>query len=102
MFECPTIKEMWPLLGIDDVITRSGFVDLVGEAMLEFLLSIPEEEVSVLGQANFKEIVVVAIWFMWWERRKFLHGEHTQSTGQILLVVRSLAANFSIACASKK
>lgn len=101
LFECSQAKDLWRLLGVEDVISNACQIDHAGPAVLEFLLNIPGHEVLVLGQGRFKEIIVVSSWYLWWERRKLNHEEETQSVYNIFLSVKALTANFTIAASPK-
>lgn len=68
LYECSKANDLWSLLGVEDVITRACHVDHSGPTILEFLLKIPDHEVSVIGQG---------------ERRKFNHGEEMQQVDNI-------------------
>ncbi|KAE8797861.1 hypothetical protein D1007_27001 [Hordeum vulgare] len=71
--------------------------DRVGEAVLEHLLSLSADGTQVLGERNGNLIIAITCWFLWWERRKLVHGEHTNGASQIALSVRALAENFAAA-----
>ena len=100
LFLCPKAKQVWYMLGLQEVIERGCAVDRAGEAVLEYLLSVPANETMVLGQGKGPLIIAIACWFLWWERRKLVHGEHTQQPNQIVLSIRALAENFSAAATS--
>ncbi|KAE8771340.1 hypothetical protein D1007_56785 [Hordeum vulgare] len=63
-------------------------------------MSLPADETHVFGQQNSNLIIPITYWFLWWERRKLVHGEHTNGASQIALLVRALAENF-VASANK-
>lgn len=45
-------------------------------------------------------IIAIACWYLWWERRKLVHGEIVQQPAQIVLSILALAENFTAAAAS--
>ena len=49
LFQCHKAKDVWSRLGMDDVVKRACLVDREGEAVLEFLLLLPDQEFSILG-----------------------------------------------------
>lgn len=55
----------------------------------------------VLGLRKLDLIVAVGSWDLWWERRKLVHGEATQTPAQIAMAVRSLVANYAAAYSPK-
>ncbi|EMS55222.1 Calcium-dependent protein kinase 16 [Triticum urartu] len=48
LFQCQKAKEVWRVLGLDQFIKRACEVDYAGEAVLEFLFSILENELTIL------------------------------------------------------
>jgi hypothetical protein len=101
LFECPVAVQVWKLLGVLDVIKNGLEMNMSGEVVLEFLLSLPDNHIHVLGLPKLRETVATCCWFLWWERRKITHGGDPQTAAQINLAVRALAANFIAACSSK-
>lgn len=77
------------------------YLDRAGEAVLEHLLCLKDNESYILGLPKLREIVATAAWYLWYERRKLTHGEDTQTASQISLAGRGLAANFIISCSPK-
>lgn len=49
LFQCQKAKEVWRRLGLDEIISRACDVDGAGEAVLEFLLQLPDPDLSILG-----------------------------------------------------
>ena len=43
LFRCSKSKEVWKRLGLDDIIDKACEVDRAGEAMLEYLLLLPDQ-----------------------------------------------------------
>ena len=97
LFVCPVAIQVWKLLGVWDVIQRGLAMNTCGEVMLDYLLSLPDDHIHVLGLPKLRETVATCCWYLWWERRKITHGGDPQTAPQINLVVRSLAENFIVA-----
>ena len=52
LFLCQKVKEVWEYLGLYEVVKKACAIDRVGEAVLEFLLLIPDHELHILGSPN--------------------------------------------------
>lgn len=78
MFECQLVVEVWNLLGVHYVINKAILIDRAAKVVVEYLLSLPDHDVQVLGLPKFKETIATA-WYLWWERRKLTHVEEVQS-----------------------
>ena len=53
-------KEVWKRLGIDDIIDKACEVDRAGEAVLEYLLLLPYQELWIMGHHNVHEMVAIS------------------------------------------
>ena len=69
--------------------------------MLEFLLSMPERELTILGTPNVRELIAISTWYLWWERRKLVHKEKTQDANQISMGIRAITLNYVLAISPK-
>ena len=101
LFLCDRAKEVWRRLGMDDIIDRACKIDYAGEAILEYLLSLPDQELCIMGTRNVRDMIAISAWYLWWERRKLVHNETTQNAQQISMGIRALAANFVNASSPK-
>lgn len=54
LFLCQKAKKVWEKLGLHEVIKKACAVDRAGEAVLEFLLFMPEHELSTVGIQNVR------------------------------------------------
>ena len=77
-FLCSRAKEVWKRLGMDDIIDKACKVDLAGEAVLEYLLLLLDQDFRIMGYHNVREMIAVSAWYLWWERRKLVHKETTR------------------------
>ena len=64
LFLCRKAKEVWKRLGLDDIIDKACEVDRVGEAMLEYLLLLQDQELLIFGHHNVHEMIVVSAWYL--------------------------------------
>lgn len=86
---------------MDDIIDRACKIDYAGEAILEYLLSLPDQELCIMGTRNVRDMIAISAWYLWWERRKLVHNETTQNAQQISMGIRALTANFVNASSPK-
>ena len=68
LFLCSKAKEVWKRLGMDVIIDKACEVDLAGEAILEYLQLLPDQDLSIMGYQNVREMIVISAWYLWWER----------------------------------
>ena len=101
LFQCQKAKEVWKKLGLDQVIKRACEVDYAGEAVLEFLLSILEHELTILGSRNVRKMIANTTWYLRWERRKLVHKEKTQDANQIFMKIHAIPLNYVLAISPK-
>ena len=59
LFLCQKAKEAWEKLGLHEAIKKACVVDRAGEAVLEFLIFMPEHELSILGTQNVRELIAI-------------------------------------------
>jgi len=50
-----------------------------------------------LNQVGLAELILTGGWYIWWERRKFVHGEAIQQPMQSALSIASLTTNYKTA-----
>lgn len=68
LFECPIAVEVWNLLGLYDEMEKALLMNRSEEVILEFLLSLPDNHIHVLGLPKFIETITICCWFLRWER----------------------------------
>ena len=71
---------------------RSGYVTM----------GILERTDSSIGELPVAELVVVAAWYMWWQRRQFVRGESIQSPERTVVTLKGLATIFLRASTPKQ
>jgi endonuclease III len=47
-----------------------------------------------LNGIGLKELVAMACWYMWWDRRKIAHDEHVQRPAKSSQAIQSLTLNY--------
>lgn len=85
------------------MINRACSVDRAGEAVLELLLLMPDQELFVLGLQNVhvRELIAITTWYLWWDRRKLVHEGKSQDAHQTSMGARAITANYVNAHSSK-
>lgn len=63
------------MLGLDEIIKRACEVDRAGVAILECLLFFLDQELSIMGVQNAREMIIITTWYLWWEWRKLFYEE---------------------------
>jgi hypothetical protein len=63
--------------------------------MLETLLHDKQASAPFLPDVYRNDLMVVAVWYIWWERRKATHGEAVQSPPRTAQSISVLALNYS-------
>lgn len=57
---CNTAREVWRKLGRDKTV-------------LEILLLLPDQDLSILGLLNAREIIAITACYLWWVIRKLVN-----------------------------
>jgi ribonuclease HI len=97
MFTCGRAKEVWKSLGLEEVINNAVNLDRSGSVVLEEILRSPIKKSPVLGQLGLQEIVLVASWYIWWQRREAVKGERVAPPLRSAFSIQALALNYGLA-----
>jgi ribonuclease HI len=97
MFTCLRAKEIWKSLGLEVVINEFICLDRSGSVILEEILRSNVKKSPVLGQLGLQETILVASWYIWWQRREFVKGEKVAPPGRSAFSIQALTLNFGIA-----
>lgn len=92
LFTCDRAKEVWSALGLQEYIDPL-LDERAGSAILEELLCAEMPGGRQLPIANGIETVMVAGWYLWWDRRKKSHAENVGSPERTALSIRGIVAN---------
>ncbi|KAI4993030.1 hypothetical protein ZWY2020_007343 [Hordeum vulgare] len=101
LFQCSKAQEVCKRLGMEDIIEKACEIDRAGEAVLEYLLLLPDQELRIMGCHNVHEMIAIYAWYLWWERRKLVHNEKTQNVHMISMGILALTTNFVNASSPK-
>lgn len=93
-------KEVWQKLGKLEHIERVQDVDRSGSIILEEIIR-QGGQVTALNKVGLAELIIARGWYMWWERRKLVHGEQLQTTSQSAMSIATLTINYQNASKKK-
>lgn len=94
-FKCPRVQEIWAKLGLVSMINDLCEAEREGASVLGDLLLMPSATLPLLPDINRKELAAVAVWYIWWERRRFTHGEMLQDPARSAQAIATLTKNFT-------
>lgn len=92
LFTCPCAMEIWSELGLADDIRKAVAEDRSGSVTMEILGRV---QAAVCGLLK-AELIAVAAWYIWWQRRQFVKGERIQAPDRSAISIKVLCTNFSI------
>jgi hypothetical protein len=93
-FKCTRAFEIWENLGIANVILEACNEDRAGSGAFEAMLRQVDKETPHIPELGMKEIVTIACWFIWWERRKIAHDEKVQKPASSAQAIAAIALNY--------
>jgi hypothetical protein len=79
LFQCGRVKEIWSHLGLDDLISHVCERETDGGDVLEALLRDKRAKAPLIPELDRNDLIAMAVWYIWWERRQATHGEMVQS-----------------------
>ena len=94
-FKCQRVQAVWCALGMANRINELCSLEREGAAVLANLLVTPNVPAQLLPSVNCKELIATTVWYLWWERRKFTHGEQLQDPTRSAQAISTLSKNFS-------
>ena len=94
LFTCLHAKEMWRCLRMSEIIDHASVVDRSGSAILEYLLLMPDSPQILEPSLNFKQVIAVACWYLWWIRRRITHNESVPPIVRWPISVMAIASNY--------
>jgi hypothetical protein len=100
LFTCKRAKAVWKDLGLRDYIKHVCQVDRSGSVVLEEILTRSQKNSPVIGLLGLKETILVAGWYIWWQRREAIKGEKVASTSSSAFSIQALTANYSVSVPS--
>ena len=49
---------------MDDIINKACEFDRAGEAVMEYLLLLPDQDLRILGDHNVHEMIAISAWYL--------------------------------------
>lgn len=106
LFTCRRAKEVWKSprkktevsksLGLLNVIKEAVLVDHSGSVVLEKVLRWQITLSQNSSKLGLKEtILCVEAWYIWWQRREAVKGNHVAPPAVIAFAIQALATNFA-------
>uniref|UniRef100_A0ACD5XCK5 Uncharacterized protein n=1 Tax=Avena sativa TaxID=4498 RepID=A0ACD5XCK5_AVESA len=94
MFTCKRAREVWKSLGLDDLIRQAAAFENSRSVVLQNIFRSLRRNSPVLGQLGLHETIVVAGWFIRWQRKQAVRGEHVPSPSSSAFSINGLTLNF--------
>ena len=83
------------MLGMEETISHACNVEVEGRSVLEVLLRDKTAKAPLLQHVDRNDLVAVAVWYIWWERRKVTHGETVQTPSRTAHAISTLVLNYT-------
>jgi hypothetical protein len=78
-FLCSRVTEIWHKLGLCDFISHVCSMERNGGEALEAMLRDKQATVPDVPELMRNDLIAMAVWYIWWERRQVSHGEAIQA-----------------------
>ena len=90
LFTCKRALDIWTELGVKREIQRSVLEDRSGAITMDTLMG----QQTLIGEIPMAELVAVASWYIWWQRRQLVKGEPVRPPDCTAVSIKVLATNF--------
>lgn len=90
LFMCTRVKEVWTELGLLEIISDAVGQDRSGSITVEVFSRIK----TAREDLPTAEFIMVAAWYLWWQRHQHVKGEAIQTADRAATSIRVLATNF--------
>jgi hypothetical protein len=94
IFSCPRAREVWGCLGLTSRLDSVTNIDRSGSVVVEEIIC-RGGRLSSIDNVGFAELVRIAGWYIWWERRQKVHGENIQTPLRSAMSIMVLAKNYT-------
>ena len=78
LFQYTQVQEVRRILGLDSLISEVCTTEREGGAILADLLLSQNSLQSGVGGVQHNDLPVTAVWYIWWESRRFTHEQILQ------------------------
>ena len=93
LFSCERSKEIWRVLGISEELNRLSDTDRSGSVLLADIIK-QSKQIKHLNQVGLAELFLTGGWYVWWERRKQVHGDTVQNPAKSAMSIATLTTNY--------
>jgi hypothetical protein len=96
LFCCARAIQVCRELSMLSMVEQAMKIDRPGSVVLEHILCSPNSNVPSLEKVKLHELLAVGGWYIWWQRREIVKGEHVSPPPpkSSAFVINDLAANF--------
>ena len=101
LFLCPRVQQVWRLLGLASVVNEVCMMEREGGSVMADLLMSKNPTKALVCDVQRNDLVTTAVWYLWWERHSFTHGEQLYEPTRSAQAISALAKNFSRANSKK-
>ena len=93
LFTCSRAKEIWRILGVANEIQNLLRVDRSGSVVLAEMIKV-SRPLGTMNHVGLAELILTGGWYIWWERRRFVHGETVQNPTRAAMSIETLTTNY--------
>ena len=84
---------IWRILGISEEIQKVMIADRSGSGVAAEIIK-SSKQLGHLDKVGFAELFLTGSWYIWWERRRFVHEGTVQNPTRSALSIASLAIKY--------
>jgi hypothetical protein len=100
LFTCSQAKEIWRILGVANEIQNLQEFDRSGSVVVAGTINV-SKPLRSLNQVGLAELILTGGWYIWWECRKYVHGETVQNPTRVAMSIATLTTNYQRAMKKK-
>ena len=90
---CKRAREIWQTIGVWQEIENEVAVNQSGSIVVAELIN-RSRPLNFLNHLGLAELILTGCWFIWWERRKLVHGEVIQFQVRAALSIATYITNY--------
>ena len=90
LFTCKRALKVWIQLGLKEEILKAVGEVRSGAITMDILM----RGRSPIGELPMAELIAVASWYIWWQRRQFVKGEEIRPPECTAVSIKVVATNF--------
>ena len=93
LFMCDRAKSIWNHMGVWRWIQELIGGDSSGQQIIAAVIN-DKRKVPSLNNVGLAELILTGCWYIWWERRSFVHGESVQNPSRSAMSIAPLTCNY--------